>query len=162
MPPSNCLSDGLEISQDGSNKYIGELRFYWQGVGFPRDYSVQVQIDLSRRPQGCAGINTRTDQDAASYSFQVCSDGYWRIERFDSQGGKGHLLGEGSLPTKASYLVEADAHGSQQSLELDGTQVGLATDGTLTDTDHIALVMFADEGQPGAAVFSHFVFTSLP
>jgi hypothetical protein len=159
---SRCLPEGLEISQDGTTKTIGTLPFYWLEGSFPQNYRLQAQINLSSLNDGCAGLKTHADTQSGGYGFLVCSNGAWSIRRFDSQGGEGHILSEGFVSANSSYLVEADAQGSQQSLKLDGNQVASVTDNILTGTDHVSLLMYSGEGKPGSAIFSGFVFTPLP
>jgi hypothetical protein len=61
-----------------------------------------------------------TDTRAASYFFRVCHNGYWAIERFDSDGGQGHQLAEGFVTAQTSYTLVATSQGDTQSLSLDG------------------------------------------
>lgn len=157
-----CLANGLSMSQSASAAYLGTVSFYWLNGNFPENYSVKAQIDMNKLNGGCAGFTMRADTQAAGYAFFVCSDGFWEIQRFDSKGGNGHQLAHGNVAQRPSYGMEAISNGSRQSLTLDGVQVASVVDKTLTTTDHIELSMFTQQGSPGTAIYSNFVFSPLP
>lgn len=158
----SCLPNGLAVSQGATAKYNGDVSFYWLDGNFPTNYKVKAQIDVGKLNSGCAGVTTRTDDHAAGYTFYICSDSSWQIYRYDSAGGSGHQLANGSVAQHSSYTLEATSNGPTQSLSLDGVQVSSVNDKTLTATDHIELSMYADQGTAGTVVFSNFVFTPLP
>ena len=158
---ANCQPDGLAVSQDASAQYIGNVPFYGLDGNLSTNYSVQVQIDTSQLNNSCAGLMTRTDTRAASYNFVICANGYWRIQRYGSDGGKGDQLAEGFVDPRTSYTMVATSQGDTQSLSLDGTTVTTMHDSTLQTTDHIALTINAGLGTAGTAIFSNFVFTPI-
>ncbi len=158
---THCLPNGLAVSQGSSAKYAGRVSFYWLNGNFPANYKVKARIDVSGLNAGCAGIVTRTDEQAGGYVFIVCSDGSWQILSFDSNG-KGHQLAQGQVAQRSTYNMEATSNGPIQSLSLDGAQVASVSDKTYTTTDHIELTLSLPQGSAGTAVFSNFVFMPLP
>jgi len=158
---THCLPNGLAVSQGSSAKYLGSVSFYWLNGNFPANYKVKVRIDVSRLNGGCAGIDTRTDEQAGGYAFLVCSDGSWQILNYDSNGNE-HQLAQGQVAQRSSYSMEATSNGPIQSLSLDGAQVASVSDKTYTTTDHIELTISLPQGSAGTAVFSNFVFMPLP
>jgi len=158
---ASCQSHGLAISQDATAQYNSYASFYGLDGNLPTNYHVKVQIDTSQLGNGCAGLRTRTDTRAAGYSFAVCSNGYWDIQRYDSHGGNGHLLAEGYVNPQTSYTMVATSNRDVQSLSLDGVTVSTVHDTTLQTTNHIELTMYAGQGTAGTALFSNFVFTPL-
>ena len=89
---ARCQPDGLALSQDASTPYNGYASFYGLDGNLPTNYKVQVQIDTNALSNGCAGLMTRADMRAGGYNFNVCSNGYWQILRYDSSGDEGHRL----------------------------------------------------------------------
>jgi hypothetical protein len=158
---ASCQANGLAVSQDASTQYNGYVSFYGLDGNLPTDYSIKVQIDTSQISDGCAGIMTRTDRQAAGYSFMVCSNGYWSILRYDSAGGQGHQLAEGYVDQQTSYTMVATSNGDAQSLALDDVTVSTVHDATLQTTNNIELIMYAGQNTAGTALFSNFVFTPL-
>jgi hypothetical protein len=159
---TSCQSNGLALSQDASAPFTGYESFYGLDGNLPTNYHVQVQIDISGLGSGCAGIMTRADTRAAGYNFEVCSYGFWQLLRYDSNGGEGHKLAEGSVNPQNSYLMVATSQGDTQSLSLDGLTITTIHDSALSTTDHIDLTMYAGQGTAGTAIFSSFVFTPIP
>ncbi len=158
---THCLSNGLAVSQGSSAKYAGRVSFYWLNGNFPANYKVKARIDVSGLNGGCAGIGTRTGEQAGGYAFFVCSDGTWQIISYDSNG-HAHQLAQGQVAQRSSYNMEATSNGPIQSLSLDGAQVASVSDKTYTTTDHIELTLYRPQGSAGTAVFSNFVFMPLP
>jgi hypothetical protein len=158
---THCLPNGLAVSQGPSAKYAGRVSFYWLNGNFPANYKVKARIDASGLNGGCAGIGTRTGEQAGGYGFFVCSDGFWYIVSYDSNGN-GHQLAQGQVAQRSTYNMEATSNGPIQSLSLDGAQVASVSDKTYTTTDHIELTLSLLQGSAGTAVFSNFVFMPLP
>lgn len=158
---ASCQSHGLAISQDATAQYDSYASFYGLDGSLPTNYKVKVQIDTSQLGNGCAGLATRTDTRAAAYSFTVCSNGYWKIQRYASSGGDGNLLAEGDVNAQVLYTMVATSNHDVQSLSLDGVTVSTVHDATLQTTDHIELTMYAGQNAAGTALFSNFVFTPL-
>ena len=158
---TRCLPNGLAVSQGASAQYLGRVSFYWLNGNFPANYTVKARINVSGLNGGCAGIGTRTGEQAGGYAFFVCSDGSWQIVSFDSNGN-GHQLVQGQVAQRSSYSMEATSKGFIQSLSLDGVQVASLSDKTHTTTDHIEFILSHLQGSAGTAVFSHFVFMPLP
>jgi hypothetical protein len=158
---THCLPNGLAVSQGSSVQYAGRVSFYWLNGHFPANYKVKIRIDVSGLNGGCAGIVTRTGEQAGGYAFLVCSDGTWQIEIIDSNGNR-HQLAQGQVAQRSSYNMEAASNGPIQSLSLDGTQVASVSDKTYMTTDHIELTLALLQGSAGTAVFSNFVFMPLP
>lgn len=159
---ASCQPNGLSLSQGTDAKYNGYESFYGFDGNLPTNYNVSVQIDTSQLPNGCAGLTTRTDKRAAGYFFRVCYDGYWTIGRYDSNGGEGQTLKDGSVMAQTSYTMVATSQGDVQSLSLGGVTVATLSDSNLPTTDHIELAMYAGQDTAGTAVFSNFSFTPLP
>ena len=158
---THCLPNGLAVSQGASAQYLGRVSFYWLNGNFPTNYKVKARIDVSGLNGGCAGIGTRTGEQAGGYAFFVCSDGTWQIISYDSNGNA-HQLAQGKVAQRSSYSMEATSNGPIQSLALDGVQVASVSDKTHTTTDHIELTLARPQGSAGTAVFSNFVFIPLP
>ena len=158
---TRCLPNGLTVSQGASARYAGRVSFYWLNGNFPANYKVKAQIDVSGLNGGCAGVVTRTNEQAGGYVFLVCSDGTWQIEIIDSNGN-GHQLAQGQVTQRSSYSMEATSNGPIQSLTLEGAQVASVSDKTYTTTDDIELTLSPLQGSAGTAVFSNFVFMPLP
>ncbi len=159
---ASCQSHGLAISQGANAQYSSYVPFYGPGGTLPTNYTVKVQIDISQSVGGCAGLRTRTDTRVAGYSFTVCSNGYWNIRRYGTNGGQGYSLTDGYVNPQTVYTMLATSRGDRQSLALDGVTVSTVQDATLRTTDHIELTMYAGQGAAGTALFSNFVFTPLP
>ncbi len=153
-----CLSGGLKMSQPDGAKYIGAENFYWLNGNFPADYSVEAQIDVSNLQDGCAGFLTRRSEQG-NYSFYVCQNGSWIVERYDTSAQKNQDLAHGFVDQRSSYHLVATSKGSMQELTIDGQQVASVTDQKYTTTDFLSLAVSTQHA--GSAVFSHFVFTSL-
>lgn len=158
---TSCQSHGLAISQDATAQYNGHASFYGLDGNLPTNYKVKVQIDTSHLGNGCAGLSTHTDTQSAAYSFTVCTDGHWQIQRYASNGGDGYLLAEGDVDAQIMYTMVATSNHDIQSLSLDGVTVSTVHDATLQTTDHVGLTMYAAQGTAGTALFSNFVFTPL-
>ena len=158
---ASCQSHALAISQNATAQYGSEASFYGLDGNLPTNYTVKVHIDTSQLGNGCAGMGTRTDTQNAAYSFTVCSNGYWAIQRYDTNGGQGHLLAKGYVNPQTFYTMVATSNHNVQSLALDGVTVSTVHDATLQTTDHIGLIMYAEQGAAGTALFSNFVFTPL-
>lgn len=158
---ASCQPHELAISQDAAPQYSSYASFYGLDGNLPTNYTVKVQIDTSQLGAGCAGLRTRTDTRAAGYSFTVCSNGYWSIRRYRSNGGQGDSLADGYVNSQTVYTMIATSNRDRQSLSLDGVTVTTVQDATLRTTDHIELTMFAGQNAAGTALFSNFVFTPL-
>lgn len=157
---TRCLQNGLLVTQQPSERYVGGVFFYWLDGNFPANYKVKVRIDVSGLNGGCVGLKTRTDAwTVAGYSFFVCTDGSWQIESYDSFGHI-HELSQGQIAQHSSYSMEVMSNGPTQSLMLDDTQVSSVSDESYTTTDHIKLTISC-QGSSGSAIFSNFVFTPL-
>ena len=158
---ASCTPHALAISQDATAQYSTEASFYGLDGNLPTNYIVKVQIDTSQLANGCAGLTTRTDTHVAAYSFTVCSNGYWEIQRYPSDGGQGDVLAKGYVNPQTFYTMAATSNRDVQSLTLDGVTVSTVHDATLQTTDHVGLTMYAAQGAAGTALFSNFVFTPL-
>jgi hypothetical protein len=158
---ASCQPHGLAISQDATAQYNGYASFYGLDGNLSTNYKVKVQIDTSHLGNGCAGLSTRTDTQSAAYSFTVCTDGHWQIQRYASNGGDGYLLAEGDVNAQRVYTLIATSNQNVQSLSLDGVIVSTVHDATLRTTDHIELTMYSGQNAAGTALFSNFVFTPL-
>jgi hypothetical protein len=131
----------------------------------PRDgftspnYRVSLTVTFGTGFDGCASIYTRASA-AGRYESDVCGRGSAAIFALDPQ----HVapLAAGSARPAPSYTIVAVSDGADQSLFVNGKEMGTVVNNAFRVTDYIGLAIVDPGGNAGSATFSHFVFMPLP
>lgn len=155
-----CTPAGLAINQAPTAVTVGQALFLGMGLAFPTNYTVAARVTLADLNGGCAGFLARTDAAQGGYSFAICQNGSWSIDRLDDAGAHTVLV-SGQVANKPAITFEADLKGAQLSLLIDGVAMPVAHDATYTATDAIGLFAQTPQGVMGTATFKDFLFTPL-
>lgn len=157
-----CDATGLTLSQtyDG---YNGIEVFYFVNGNFPRNYQVDVRIDLRKLTKGCTGIETK-DSGAGTIHYLVCQNGSWRLEVFKTGDSNWTHLATGTLPGPLTTITMTTRDvGTTHSLLINGHVLATVDNAVTMDTYNINLTMNGgSQDGSGSVTFSNFVFTPLP
>lgn len=156
-----CQNGALRLGHAKASPQLGIERFYWLDGTFPQNYSVAIQVNVSKLGNGCAGLLARAKPltDAGGYGFSICRGSVWMFSRYDQQ--KGRSLAVDAAPAGDNYRLAITLQGTKIRLTLNGMQVVALDDPTFGETGSVALSLFTPSG-PGSADFSNFAFLPLP
>lgn len=156
----NCLANGMQLINPAHATQITAEHFYWLNGHFPQNYQISTNIDVSAAQEGCAGIETRENDNGQAYFFVVCPDGSWQMAVYTD---KFHTLAQGTVRAHGSYQIVVIDQGAAQSLSIDGSKVSTVNDTQEKVTDHISLLAgYYSANVSTSATFSNFIFTPLP
>lgn len=149
-----CASNAVTLTVPSSAQTIGEI--FLNLNTFPSSYIVKVHI--SNLQNGCAGASVLRN-NYEGYDGYVCSDGKWKIIRYDSSGNPS-VEQNGTLSGNATdYQMELDLVNGKLTLKINGATQG--TPVTIMSgytTTNLSLVVDHDtSGNNGSADFSNYV-----
>ncbi|MBA3823535.1 MAG: hypothetical protein H0X24_06455 [Ktedonobacterales bacterium] len=156
-----CASTGLAVTQPANTPHFGFVSFYGPQGLITNDYSLSVQMDLSKNTGGCGSIASRgSDSTGGFLLFALCSDGSYVIARSEGADGLTQLK-EGVGTAKAVQTVKVITKGSTHTFAVGGKTVATITDSTVAKTDFVGLVSFNlnDKATTSATTtFKNFVY----
>jgi hypothetical protein len=156
---TTCGKAGLHVEIGPGPGIGGDVKFLPQNGFTSQNYRISVKIVFSKGFDGCAGIFTRASS-AGRYLTAVCGDGSVNIEKQGLHGISRLYL---NFTSRAlTYIVTATSQGSDQSVYVDGTEMGTIADAAFPTTEYIGLGIVSNSSVAESAVFSCFSFTPLP
>jgi len=153
---TECTRAGLHVEIAPGPIDEGDIEFLPPSGFSSENYRISVQVTFSSRFDGCAGIFTRSSA-AGRYLTVICGD--HSVEIIKQGDHASSIIYLNYVGRALTYTIAAVSQGPDQSVYVNGTEIGAVTNAAFAKTEYIGLGIVNSSRSAQAVVFSSFSFT---